>query len=308
MTLVWPSLHTGGMTSLRVAVAAYPVDFLSSWEEFESKLTRWVADAAGQGARLLVFPEYAPLELISLLPPELHHDVLGMRPELQAFLPDFLALHERLARQYGVTIVTGSYPVAHAGGFVNRAYVVSPSGATAFQDKLLMTRFEDEEWSISPGSGVKVFESQGIRFGVAICYDSEFPHLASALAEGGAELLVVPSFTGSRAGFTRVRVGSMARALENQMYTVHAPLLADAPWTYAVEDAVGQAGIYSPSDNGLPETGIVAEAGWMEAAWLVHDLDFTLTRNVRTDGHVLNWRDRNIGQLRATPAEVVTLD
>ena len=301
MTLVWPSLHTGGMTSLRVAVAAYPVDFLSSWEEFESKLTRWVADAAGQGARLLVFPEYAPLELISLLPPELHHDVLGMRPELQAFLPNFLALHERLARQYGVTIVAGSYPVAHAGGFVNRAYVVSPSGATAFQDKLLMTRFEDEEWSISPGSGVKVFESQGIRFGVAICYDSEFPHLASALAEGGAELLVVPSFTGSRAGFTRVRVGSMARALENQCYALHAPLLADAPWTSAIEDAVGRAGFYAPADGDLPEDGMVAQGEWNAPGWLIHDLDFARTRRVREAGHVLNWRDRDTAQRRVQP-------
>ena len=296
------------MSVLRVAVAAYPVDFLKSWEEFQVKLSRWVADAAGRGAQLLVFPEYAPLELISLLPPELHHDVLGMRPALQAFLPEFVALHEQLARQFGMTIVAGSYPVAHADGFVNRAFVFSPSGASDFQDKLLMTRFEAEEWSISPGRGVKVFESQGIKFGIAICYDSEFPHLARALAEGGAELLVVPSFTGSRAGFTRVRVGSMARALENQMYAVHAPLLADAPWTYAVEDAVGQAGIYAPSDHGLPETGIVTESGWMEATWLVQDLDFTLTRNVRKDGHVLNWRDREFGQSRVTPAEVVTLD
>lgn len=293
---------------MRLAVAAYPVDFLSSWEEYQAKLSRWVADAAGQGAQLLVFPEYAPLELVSLLPPELHHDVLGMRPALQAFLPDFVALHEGLARDSGVTIVAGSYPVAHADGFVNRAFVFSPSGANDFQDKLLMTRFEAEEWSISPGSGVKVFESQGVRFGIAICYDSEFPHLARALAEGGAEVLVVPSFTGSRAGFTRVRVGSMARALENQMYALHAPLLADAPWTYAVEDAVGQAGIYAPSDDGLPETGIVAEAEWMEATWLVQELDFTLIRNVRADGHVLNWRDRHTGLERVTPAQVVNLD
>ncbi|WP_135230259.1 carbon-nitrogen hydrolase family protein [Deinococcus fonticola] len=296
------------MSVLRVAAAAYPVDFLNSWEDYQAKLSRWVADAARLGAHLLVFPEYAPLELISLLPPELHHDVLGMRPELQRFLPDFVALHEQLARDFGVTIVAGSYPVAHADGFVNRAYVFSPSGASDFQDKLLMTRFEDEEWLISPGNGVKVFQSQGVQFGVAICYDSEFPHLGRALAEGGAELLVVPSFTGSRAGFTRVRVGSMARALENQCYALHAPLLADAPWTYAVEDAVGQAGIYSPADHGLPDTGIVAEAGWMEAAWLVQDLDFMLIRNVRADGHVLNWRDRHIGQSRVTPAKVVTLD
>lgn len=303
--------HVGSVERVRVAAAAYPVDFLADWAAFEAKLSRWVADAAGQGAQLLVFPEYAPLELVSLLPTELHHDVIGMRPALQAFVPEFVALHARLAREYGVGIVAGSYPVAHAGAFVNRAFVFGPDGTQGHQDKLLMTRFEAEEWDVAPGEGVQVFDlplpGGTLRFGVAICYDSEFPGLARAQAEAGAELLVVPSFTGSRAGFTRVRVGSMARALENQLYTLHAPLIADAPWTYAVEDAHGAAGVYAPSDNGLPEDGIVAQLGWNEPGWLVTDLDLSLTRHVRADGHVLNWRDRHVGVSRAVPAGVVTL-
>ena len=88
--------------SLTVALAAYPVSFLKGWNEFEVKLSEWVGRAAAQGAGLLVFPEYAPLEMISLLPPELHHDVLGMRPALQEFLPGFLELHAELARKHGV--------------------------------------------------------------------------------------------------------------------------------------------------------------------------------------------------------------
>jgi len=300
------------MTVLRVAAAAYPVDFHPGWAAYQAKLTAWVADAAGQGAGLLVFPEYAALELIALLPPDLHHDILALRPALQAFLPDFLALHARLAREHGVGIVAGSFPVAEAGGFVNRAYVFGPDSAQSQQDKLLMTRFEAEEWDIAPGEGVRVFElplpgGEVLRFGVAICYDSEFPTLARRLAEAGAELLVVPSFTGGRAGYTRVRVGSMARALENQCYAVHAPLIADASWTYAVETAVGAAAVYAPADDGLPETGVVAGGEWNAPGWLLADLDLRLTRRVRREGHVLNWRDRTASQTRPGPAEVVRL-
>lgn len=290
----------GGMSTLRVAAAAYPVSFLTSWDEYAAKLSRWVGDAAAQGAELLVFPEYAPLELVSLLPAELHHDIIGMRPALQALLPDFLALHERLAREHGLTIVAGSVPQAQGAGYVNRAHVFGPQGPLGHQDKLLMTRFEAEEWHIDPGAGVKVFEANGVKFGIAICYDSEFPHLAQAQAERGAELLVVPSFTSSRAGFTRVRVGSMARALENQCYALHAPLLADAPWSYAIEDAVGEAGLYAPADLGLPEDGVVARGDWNAPGWLVHSLDLDLTRRVREDGQVLNWRDRAAGLERVT--------
>jgi predicted amidohydrolase len=296
------------MTSLRLAAAAYPIDFLPDWAAYQAKLSGWVADAAAQGASLLVFPEYAALELVALLPPELHHDVVEMRPALQAFLPEFLALHSRLAQQYGVGIVAGSLPVAHGDGFVNRAYIFGPDGLHSHQDKLMMTRFEAEEWHISPGSGLRVFELGGVRYGIVICYDSEFPLMARQLAEAGAEVLLVPSFTGARRGYTRVRVGSMARALENQVYAVHAPLIADAAWTYAVEDAVGMAGVYTPADDGLPEDGVLAQGGWNEPGWLVADLDLSLTQHVRADGHVLNWRDRVAGAERVTPAEVVNLE
>ncbi|GGO18882.1 carbon-nitrogen hydrolase family protein [Deinococcus humi] len=300
------------MTVVRVAAAAYGVDFLPDWAAYEAKIASWVAEAAAAGAELLVFPEYAALELVALLPAELRHDVLGMRPALQLFLPEFVGLHARLARQYGVCLVAGSFPVQVGESFVNRAHVFAPDGRSGWQDKLLMTRFEAEEWQISPGEGVRVFElslrgGTELRFGVATCYDSEFPGLARRVAEGGAELLLVPSFTGSRAGFTRVRVGSMARALEGQCYAVHAPLIADAPWSYAIEDAVGRASIYAPADHGLPDDGLVAEGGWNAPGWLIHDLDLALTRHVRADGHVLNWRDRTAASTRATPAEVVTL-
>lgn len=308
------------MTVFRVAAAAYGVDFLSDWAAYAAKVGGWVAEAADAGAEVLVFPEYAALELVALLPPELHHDVLEMRPALQTFLPDFLELHARLARQHGVCIVAGSFPVASAvaspaasgGGFVNRAHVFAPDGAHSWQDKLLMTRFEAEEWRVSPGAGVRVFalelrSGQTLRFGIATCYDAEFPAPARQMTGGGAEVLLVPSFTGSRAGFTRVRVGSMARALEGQCYAVHAPLIADAPWSYAIEDAVGRAAIYAPADHGLPEDGVVAETGWNERGWLIHDLDLNLIRNVRADGHVLNWRDQKAAGQRATAAETVPL-
>lgn len=304
--------------SLRVAAAAYPAEFLPDWDAYARKLTRWAEEAAQAGAQVLVFPEYASLELVSLLPPELHHDVLGMRPALQALLPAFLDLHAGLAQRLGVWLVAGSYPVAcgdpasypgagpDAPGerYVNRAYVFGPQGLLGHQDKLLMTRFEAEEWHISPGQGVRVFEGPGVRLGVAICYDSEFPHLARAQAEGGAEVLLVPSFTEGEHGFYRVRVGAQARALENQFYAVHAPLIADAPWTYAIETARGRAACYAPSDTGLPASGVLSERGWDEPGWLIQDLDLARIRALRQGGHVLLWRDRHAALERVTPAQV----
>ena len=47
---------------MKIATAAYPLDWLDSWAQYEDKLAKWVCDAATQGADLLVFPEYGAME------------------------------------------------------------------------------------------------------------------------------------------------------------------------------------------------------------------------------------------------------
>ena len=51
---------------MKVAAAAYAMDFLDSFEAYEEKLTRWVSEAVGADADLLVFPEYGAMELATL--------------------------------------------------------------------------------------------------------------------------------------------------------------------------------------------------------------------------------------------------
>ena len=43
---------------MKVAAAAYPLDWFESWADYETKIAAWVAEAAGEGAELLVFLEY----------------------------------------------------------------------------------------------------------------------------------------------------------------------------------------------------------------------------------------------------------
>ena len=85
--------------------------------------------------------------------------------------------------------------------------------------------------------------------GMNICYDSEFPLLARAMAEAGAELLLVPSCTERVSGYHRVRTGARARALENQIAAMVSPTVGDALWSPAVDRNTGAAGIYVPSEQ-----------------------------------------------------------
>ena len=275
-----------------VAAAQYPIDRLSSWQAYKSKLVRWVESAAREGAQLLVFPEYGGMELASLFGPEVERD-LGRQLEVVAGLEAEVAgLHRDLARRHGVYLLAGSQPArVGEGSYHNRARLASPDGREGHQDKVVMTRFERERWGVSGGTELRVFATTLGRIGVAICYDVEFPLLVRRLVEAGAELILAPSCTDTLRGYHRVRVGAQARALENQCVVVQAPTVGNAPWSPAVDVNVGAAGVYGPPDHGFPEDGVLARGRLDQAMWLFAEVDLERAAEVRAYGQVLNHRD-----------------
>lgn len=275
-----------------VAAAQYPIEFHESWTAYRAKIERLVGEAAGHGARLLVFPEYAALEIASLYPPAIHRSLPRQLDALQERVPDFLALHAQVARSHGVYLLAGSYPVRLSdGSYRNRAYFFNPAGEAQYQEKLLMTRFEAEKWGIQPGERASVFETDVGTIGVCVCYDSEFPIIARAQTEAGARLLLVPSCTDSAHGFHRVRVGSQARALENQCYVIQAVTVGAAPWSPAVDVNTGAAAFYAPPNPPLPASGILAQGEMDRPQWVYADLDMGLLEAVRADPQVYSFGD-----------------
>ncbi len=274
---------------MKIAAAAYPLDWFDDWQGYEDKLTAWVAEAAGQGAELLVFPEYGAMELASLGGAEVAADLEAAIRMVAQHGPAADALHDRLARMYDIHILSASKPYypEDTSRPVNRASLFGPNGLIGHQDKVMMTRFEREDWDVVAGASLTVFDTALGRIGVTICYDSEFPLLARALAEAGVEILLSPSCTDTLAGFTRVRVGSMARALENQCVVVHAPTVGLVPWCPPVDENVGRASIYGPPDRGWPETGILAEGALNTPGWVYADISLDLVRRSRADGGVM---------------------
>ncbi len=161
----------------------------------------------------------------------------------------------------------------------NRAWWFAPDGTRDYQDKLQLTGFEKDAGVIEGGDELKVFDLKGVRAGIAVCYDSEFPLPVRAQREAGVRLLLVPSCTDTQAGATRVRVGCMARALENRMFIAQAVTTGAADWSPALDTNTGEATIYAPMDRGFPEDGILATTCGTQA-WAIADLDVdALERN-----------------------------
>ena len=289
---------------MKIAAAAYPLSFLSDFSAYAAKITAWVEKAVVEGATLLVFPEYGAMELASLGGPDVAADLERALHEVARHRPAVDALHLSLAAKHGLHILGASGPVFPAEDTrpINRATLYGPEGIVGHQDKQIMTRFEREIWDVAPGKGLPVFDTALGRIGILICYDSEFPLLARHMAEAGAEILLVPSCTDSLAGFTRVRVGAMARALENQCITVQAPTVGPADWCPAVDENVGRAAIYGPPDRGFPPTGILAETELDAPGWAIAEVDLTAIHSVRREGGVLNhlhWPEQTARLTRA---------
>lgn len=294
---------------VQIATRQHPIEFLGTWEAYARKIEAAVAEAARDGAQLLVFPEYGAMELVSLFPEDVRKSLPKQLDAVQDLHDDFIALYKDLARRHGVHIVAPSLPARQPDGrFHNRAYVLASDGGAGFQEKLTMTRFEAERWGISPARALNVFDSALGSFAVAICYDAEFPLIVRRLVEAGADLILVPSCTDALAGYNRVRVACQARAMENQCFVVQSPTIGDAPWSEAVDRNVGAAGVFGPIDVGFPSDGVLAQGRLNEPAWVTAEVDLDALDRVRRDGQVLNRRDwRGSNALGDSPVSRIKL-
>ncbi|MEM7303693.1 MAG: carbon-nitrogen hydrolase family protein [Pseudomonadota bacterium] len=280
----------------KIAAAQYPLDFLSDEGEYISKITRWVEEAVNEDARLLVFPEYGSMELASLagrdIAADLHKslDAVSQRIRLQR------QIHSALAKNHDVFIVSASAPCRlEDGTATNVAHIFAPNGKIGEYHKLMPTPWEREAWKISSGHAdqLTVFDLGFAKVGLVICYDIEFPLIGRALAEAGAEIILAPSNTELEHGYWRVRTGCVARALENQVYTVHSPTVGPAEWCEAVDMNTGAAGIFAPSDTGFPAGGIVALGEMNKPQWVYADVDLDLMAGLRKDGRVQTYKHWN---------------
>lgn len=273
----------------KAALAQYPINYYYSEPQLQENLESWVKKAKEGNSDLLVFPEYGSMELISLVP---KHDQMNIHQQLESLqeLHDlFLKSFVQISKKYSIYIVAPSFPLKVENKFFNRAYIISPSGRFDFQDKIHMTRFE-EEWGISPSeTELKIFETSLGKIAIQICFDIEFPWPASLLAYAGIQVILAPSCTEGMSGLNRVHIGAKARALENQLYIGVSQLVGNAPWSQAVDINNGIAAFYGPVDIGFPSDGVLSQGILNQPNWITHEIDLSQLDKVRADGQVQNF-------------------
>lgn len=237
-----------------------------------------VSAARDETAELVVFPELASTGLLGTIT---DHEVTSTSVSDDYW--KVLAGHEReivdglvdLARRHGVTLLGGSHNrVRPDGGLRNTAYLVDPDGRVETQDKMQLTPPE-LAMGTTPGEELLVTKIGPFTAGVLICADIQFPELSRYLVSQGVDLILCPSLTWNRRGLNRVRIGSQARAMENQLYVVMSPLFgssglpSDAPMF-----TVGKAFVAGPNDkNHGSNDGMLGTTAGTDEEVLVVDLD-----------------------------------
>ncbi len=276
---------------MKVACAKYPIDAVRDFTGFAEKQAAFLGEAKAAGAGLAVLPEYLSLELAAMFDADVRGDLHASLAATQALHDDFVVLFSRLATTLDMHVNAGSFLLDIGGSrYRNRSYLFAPDGGHLWQDKLRLTGFEKAAGVIVPGDALKVFEVGGVRAGIAVCYDSEFPLPVRAQCEAGARLLLVPSCTDTAAGATRVRVGCLARALENRCFVAQAVTAGTASWSPALDVNTGEAALIAPMDVGLPADGLLAETTG-DAGWAIAELDFAALEASRAQAQVANDRD-----------------
>jgi len=293
------------MDRIRVATLQYFIRPVRTFQDFRDQVEGLVDTAADNHCHLLVFPEYFTTQLLTL--GNVKRPISEQIRDLAQQVPRFVDLMSGLARKSGMYIVAGTIPAVDDGmePVYNQSFLFGPSGEHGIQRKLHMTRFETQDWKVTSGQRLRVFDTAIGRVAITICYDIEFPELARAAARKGAYLLVVPSCTEDRQGFLRVRYCAHARAIENQLYVIQASTVGSLPMVPAVSMNFGQASILTPSDFPFSRDGILAEGIPNQESLLIGELNMKTIEDNRVEGTVIPlWDSRATAEVVSTLEEV----
>ncbi len=261
-----------------VAVIQAPLRPVVDFTDFADWVTASLEPA--EGADLVVLPELVTVPLFTISTGWERDSFRPKIARISAFTQDYRALFCDLSAQKDQVILAGTQLVTTANGMTNSAHVFLPDRSFWTHDKTHLDPAE-RSWNTVEGTNLRTLDIDGVRIGIAICYEAEIPEVCTILSRQGADIILCPSYVSSLHGYWRIRHSGAARCVENLVYFVHCPLIANLGGTVPV--GLGHATVLTPCDPGFPEDGVLAEGG-KEIGVLRASLDLALLRANRRQG------------------------
>jgi predicted amidohydrolase len=282
--------------SLKLSIATFGMRRYPDVAAFQSHVDGHARATAAAGSALLLLPELTCIGLLWGDPQAGTIPAAGVADLYRRRLTPLLGAYQQslldVSRRHGIAIAGASFWHEESGRGLNSGFVAYPDGRLLRRDKIHPTRPEQAIGTVG-GDTVEAFEVAGVRIGMAICYDVQFPELTRHLVAEGIDVLLVPSLTTER-GSWRVRHSAHARAVENQIYVCVSPIFGNLgiPTDYPVV-ATGGAFVACPIDNrfGIAD-GTYARADSDEEGQLGVTLDLARLRLSRDKSEIRQLADR----------------
>ena len=195
---------------MTIRVAACQIDpHLGDVEDNLERIERAVADAAAQGAKLVVLPEAATTGYVF----DSLDEARAVAQRATAMAGDRLA---DLATAQGVALIVGTLEVEGYEVF-NTALIYAEDGRRYRYRKIHLPFLGVDRFATPGPDAPEVYDLAGMRVGVLICYDLRFPEAARICALDGADLIALP--TNWPVGVTfHPAIFAPSRAAENHVY------------------------------------------------------------------------------------------
>ncbi|NLF40588.1 carbon-nitrogen hydrolase family protein [bacterium] len=199
-------------------IAAVQMSSGSDREANIAKCAAFIAQAARDGAGLVVFPENVLFK---------GRDT-GFRATASPVPGPVTDRLCELSRAHGVAVVWGAIVERAGTACHNTALFVLPDGTIgASYRKMHLFELYDgdtvcfrEAELFEPGDDVVTLAHGGLEFGMSICYDLRFPELYREQVARGAGVLLIPSDFTRRTGQKHWLPLLQARAIENLSWVV----------------------------------------------------------------------------------------
>ncbi|MFE2041233.1 carbon-nitrogen hydrolase family protein [Streptomyces sp. NPDC059477] len=231
----------------------------------------WTRRAADAGARVVVFPEASMACFGTPLAP--------LAEPLDGPWADGV---RALARDTGTVVVAGMFTPAADGRVTNTLLATGPGVETSYDKIHLYDAFGyRESESVAAGSRIVTLAVDGVRLGLATCYDVRFPELFRAHADAGAVATLLAASWGAGPG-----------KLDQWELLVRARALDATLWVAAVDQA-DPGTPPGPAPTGIGHSRVVGPDGTvrerLDAApeLLVTDLDMGEVERTRERTSVL---------------------
>lgn len=274
---------------IRLGLIQWQMRLYKDFDELMQQAEYFIDAVSGYRSDFALFPEFFNAPLMA----ENNH-LKGSEAirELAKHTDNIVKKFSEFAITYNINIITGSMPEMRGDLLYNVGYLCRRDGTKERYEKLHVTPDEAKVWGMQGGSELKTFDTDCGKIGVLICYDSEFPELSRLLADEGMDILFVPFLTDTQNGYSRVRLCSQARAIENECYVAIAGSVGNLPKVHNMDISYAQSMVFTPCDFSFPATGIKAEATANTEMILIADVDIDLLRELNQFGAVKNLRDR----------------